>query len=146
MPRFLLIPSIALATVLIAACSDPEDRARSYLESGVALYEQGDLVRARLQLQNVLEIDPDDAEAWFLLARIAEQQEQWRGAFSAYQRAVELNPDNLEARVQLGNLQLAANLLDGALEQARIVLETNPDDAGALALRGVVRLRRATDC
>ncbi|AGA91777.1 Tfp pilus assembly protein PilF [Thioflavicoccus mobilis 8321] len=139
--RSVLIPSIALAAALITACSG-EDRAERYLERGTALYEQGDLVKARLELQNVLQIDPKDAEAWFLLAKIAEQQENWRGAFSAYQKTVELSPDNAEARIELGTLMLASNSPDEALAQAEAVLAANAEDPAALALRGSVRLRQ----
>ena len=132
---------VLIAHTLVTGCS-PEDRAQRYMERGVALYQEGDLVKARLEFQNVLQVDPKDAQAWLMLAKIAEQQEEWRSAFSAYQKTVELNPDNWEARVKLGSLLLAGNNIGDALAQAKAVLAANPDDPAALALRGAVRFRQ----
>jgi Tfp pilus assembly protein PilF len=79
----LLLAGAALTT----ACGQ-EDRAQSYLQRGIDLYEKGDLTKAQLEFRNVLQVDPKDAQAWFMLAKIAEQQEEWRNAYSAYTKTV----------------------------------------------------------
>ena len=47
-----------LVAVSFCACSSMEEKRDKFLASGEALYEQGDYVRARLQFQNALQIDP----------------------------------------------------------------------------------------
>jgi tetratricopeptide (TPR) repeat protein len=141
MTKLLSISFVLLATVFAAGCSS-EHRAQRYMERGLELYQKGDLAKARLEFRNVLQIDPNDAEAWFMLAKLAEQQEEWTSTYSAYEKTVELAPENWEARVKLGTLLLADNRPDDALAQAEAVLEANPKDPAALALRGTVRLRQ----
>lgn len=133
---------LLLGSVVLTAACGQEDRAQSYLQRGLELYDKGDLIKAQLEFRNVLQVDPKDAQAWFMLGKIAEQQEEWRNAYSAYSKAVELNPANLEARAKLGTLLLAGDDLEGAMEQAAAVLAAKPGDASALALRGFVRVRQ----
>jgi tetratricopeptide (TPR) repeat protein len=133
---------LLLGSVALTAGCGQEDRAQSYLQRGLDLYDRGDLVKAQLEFRNVLQIDPKDAQAWFMLGKIAEQQEEWRNAYSAYSKTVELSPENLEARAKLGTLLLAGNDIEGALAQAEAVLAAKPADASALALRGFIRVRQ----
>ena len=139
--RMLATVILLAAAALSAGCSS-EGRAQRYMERGLALYEAGDLVKARLELRNVLQIDPRDAAAWLMLAKIAEDQEDWRSAYSAYGKTVELDPDNWAARVELGRLLLAADSPADALAQAEAVLAASPRDPAGLALRGSARLRQ----
>ena len=132
---------LTMAALTAVSCGK-EESAQQYMQRGMALYDEGNLVKAQLEFKNVLQIDPKDAGAWFLLAKIAEQQQEWRGAYSAYSKAVELAPDNLEARIKLGTLLLAGNNAEEALEQADAVLAANAQDPAGLALRGAVRLRQ----
>jgi tetratricopeptide (TPR) repeat protein len=118
-----------------------EDRANAYLQRGMELFKQGDLVRAKLEFKNVLQIDPKKAQAWYLLAQIEEKQGNFREAFGDYSKMVELDPGNAAARLKRGAILLAAGQLDKALAEAKAVLAANPKDPGALALRGAVRER-----
>ena len=47
-----------LMAVSCCACSSMEEKRDKFLASGQALYQQEDYVRARLQFQNALQIDP----------------------------------------------------------------------------------------
>ncbi len=133
----LLIVLLSLTT----SCSK-QDSSDRYMQRGLTLYDQGDLVKARLEFRNVLQIDPEDADAWLMLAKIAEGQQDWARAYSAYGKTVELTPGNQEARVKLGTLLFAGGQTDEALAEAEAVLAANPQDPAALALRGSVRLRQ----
>ncbi|MGB5833220.1 MAG: tetratricopeptide repeat protein, partial [Thiohalocapsa sp.] len=138
---WLKVGLLAAATLMAASCGK-EESAKQYMQRGMTLYDQGNLVKAQLEFKNVLQIDPQDAEAWFMLAQIDEQKQEWRSAYARYAKTVELTPDNLEARVKLGMLLLAGNNADEALTQADAVLAANPQHSAGLALRGSVRLRQ----
>ena len=70
------------------------------LENVTLQIEEGDFVKAELEFKNVLQIDPKDAEARYMLGQTAERQQQWRRAFSAYSGALEVNPKHLNALAQ----------------------------------------------
>ena len=53
-----------IAAVSLCACSSMEEKRNKFLASGQALYQQEDYVRARLQFQNALQIDPKFAAAY----------------------------------------------------------------------------------
>lgn len=58
----------------------------------VAAYEAGEADRARQLLEEAVSAEPDFAEAWGYLGRIAFQQERYVDAAEAYGRAAQLSP------------------------------------------------------
>lgn len=129
---------LALGLAGLLACSSPEERATQYYQKGMALLEQGDLVRARIELQNALQVRPAMTEAWYALALIAERQGQWDKVYGLLNKVLDRDPKHLRAQVKLGRLLLGAGQLDRALGASTSALEQAPGDAEALGLRAAV--------
>jgi len=55
---------VVVLALFLGACSSMEEKRDKFLASGQALYQQEDYVRARLQFQNALQIDPKFATAF----------------------------------------------------------------------------------
>jgi tetratricopeptide (TPR) repeat protein len=119
-----------------AGCSSKEDRKQAYFDRGMELYNQGNFTKARLEFKNVLQIDPKDADAYYMFGLLEEKEENWRKAFSLFFRAVELNPQHQDAQIHLGTIYVLAGDTDKALEAAKAVLKIAPDNSEALVLRG----------
>lgn len=128
---------VALMLVL-AGCSSPTEKANRFYEKGSALLEQGDLVKARIEFQNALQIKSDMTSAWYGLAQIAEREGDWEKLFRLLNKVVEQNPKHLQARLKLGRLMLAAGELDKALAASDATMALAKDDASVLALRAAV--------
>ncbi|MEW8437174.1 MAG: tetratricopeptide repeat protein, partial [Candidatus Thiodiazotropha taylori] len=94
---FLIYALLFLGT----GCSSNEDRKQAYFDRGMELYKQGNYTKARLEFKNVLQIDPKDADAYYMFGLLEEKEENWRKAFSLYFRAVELKPNHKDAQVHL---------------------------------------------
>ena len=141
MQKPIMLTLAGLLALLLGACGQA-DRAQAYLDKGLALYAEGNLVKARLEFRNVLQISPRDARAWFMLGQIAEREQDWEGGLGSYSRAVEFDPSNVPARIKKGALLLAGGDPSAALVEAEAVLAADPDDPGALALRGAVKQRQ----
>jgi len=137
--RFLLF----LVTVaLLTSCGgSKEDRKTSYFQKGMELYEQGNYVKARLEFKNVLQIDPKDAEGYYMFGQIEEKDQNWRKAYALFTRAVELDPSHSGAQVHLGRLYALSGAPEKALESAAMVLKTEPDNPAALVLKGLANAR-----
>lgn len=129
---------IAVTLAGLTACSSPAENANKYYEKGVSLMKAGDLVKARIELQNALQIKQDMPAAWFALAQIAEQEGDWQKFFGLLNKVVDYDPKHLDAQIRLGRLLLAAGKLDKALSASDTTMALAKDNADVLALRAAV--------
>jgi len=145
----LYITVFVLAGILLAACGKPEESKARYLERGRTYLEQGNYEKARVELKNVLQIDPKTAEAYNLLGQVEEQQREWRPALGYYFKAVELDPNLLDVHVRLGRFYLlhaigqkaqnnskeSAQAAEEVTERINTVLKRDPEYVDALVLK-----------
>lgn len=141
MTRTLSALLLGLAALALAACSTPEEKVRGYTERGQALLQKGDLVKARLEFQNALQINPTSVPAMFGLATVAERTRDWRGAYQMLTRVVELQPTHLDAIVKVGRLQLASGQLDKAMASAEAAKSLDAQSPDVLGLEAAVFLK-----
>ena len=134
--------SAAVTVVLLAmllACSGPEEKKQKFLEKGRALYEQGDLINARLELKNALQIDPKYALAHYELGRVELKDRNLPQAFGLFKKAVALDPELFDAQLELGKLLLAVGQKEEARGKIDLVLSKRPHDNDArLALAALL--------
>jgi len=122
----------------LAACGSPEEKKKKFFDKGMALYEQGDYTKARLEFKNALQIDPKDAGAWHMLGMIGMKQGKLISAFKGLSKAVSLDPTILEAQLNLGKLYFANKEFDKAKGKLALVLEKEPNNPEALLLQSAV--------
>jgi cellulose synthase operon protein C len=125
----------------VTACSSPEERASAHFESGKQLLLSGEFVKAGLEFRNAIKLNEKLSDAWFGLANVEEQRQNWPAVADSLQRVLELDPKNFEAALKLAKLQLAAVKLDQALKNVNIANALKKDDTDALALRAAILFR-----
>ncbi len=130
---------ILAAALLIAACGSPEERAEGHLAKAEQFLAQGDVVKAKLEAQNAAQIQPKNPKARLLLAKIAEQEGEYRNAIGHLLVAVDADPSFVEARIKLGGYYFLGRAVDEARAQADAVLALAPDDAEAHLLDARVK-------
>ena len=93
---------VLLAALLAAAlaCSDSGNKIEEHQSRGDAYLEEGQTSEAILEFKNVLQIDPNSADAHYGLARAYVAGKQMRQAYWELQETVRLDPTNLDAKVQ----------------------------------------------
>ena len=74
---------------------------------------------AIIEYKNVLQIDPNNADAHFGLSQAFLKNKQLREAFWELRETVRLDPSNLPAKIQFGQIAIYAGELEEALSQAR---------------------------
>jgi len=141
MKRFTLAILVMLLAGQLAACASPEEKAAEYVENANTLLQKGDLSKAELEYRNALQVNQNLPDAWFGLAQIHEQKQQWRQVYGALNRIREINPGHVDGRIMLGQLFLASNQIDQALTDANEILELAPNDARAHSLMAAVQFR-----
>ena len=125
--RILLLTLCAFALI---SCGGAEERKAVYLEKAKSSIASGNLDKARIELKNVLQIDPKDADAYFQLGKVHEQLNEYQKAFGNYLKAEELNPNLLENQARLGRIYLLlANEPDKAQQKIDLILSKEPNNA-----------------
>ncbi len=84
---------------LMAGCGGPEQKKMKFFNRGKALYEKGDLVKAKLEFKNAIQIDPKFAEAYYMLGMVDVKGGNFQGAYGAFSKTVDLNPRHWESRM-----------------------------------------------
>jgi len=122
---------LGLLVLTLVACSSPAEKKQKFMDKGTAYYEQGDYVKAFLEVRNAITIDPEYVDAYFLAAKIALSQGKAQDAFNYFSKTVEKQPDHAGANLELGRFFLANKDLAMARQKAELVLAKEPDNVQA---------------
>lgn len=138
----------ALRTVLVAvilglaACGGSGDRKAGYMKKGQEMYAAKNFDKARVEFSNVLQIDPKDIEAHFMLAETLSELKDYRGAAGHYLRVIEDDPKHVKARVKMGELYLVSGAPDKVEEMVEQIVTLDPKNPDGIVLRGSVKAQK----
>jgi len=118
--------TICLIALLAAGCGGPDQKKMKFYNKGKALYEKGDYVKAKLEFKNAAQIDPNFADAYYMLGLTALRTGDLNGAYGSLSKAVDLQPKDVKARVELARVLLQGRAFDRAVETADIALKAEP--------------------
>ncbi|HBC56759.1 MAG TPA: hypothetical protein DCZ03_06295 [Gammaproteobacteria bacterium] len=126
----------------LSACDRPETKAAKFIEQAEAHLEAGRLEKAQLDAKNSLQIQPQNVEAIFLLAKIAERQQNWQEMNALLNRAGELAPERIDIKIKQAQFALLRGQMDEAQKIAESILAMEANHPEALALRSATKLRQ----
>ncbi|HEC74999.1 MAG TPA: tetratricopeptide repeat protein [Methylophaga aminisulfidivorans] len=127
-----------LAILSIAGCGNSADSSDDFVESGNEYFDNGNYDKARLEYKNAIQIDPRQAEPYYRLALIDEQNKNWKQMFANLTTVEQLDPNHADALVKLGRLYLLGGQIDDALTRTNKALEVKPDDFNAQVLKASI--------
>jgi len=123
-----------LCVLLAAGCDSRADRSAAHLATAQSRYDAGDMVEARLELRNALQLAPANARALYLLALIDEREAQYAAVVAGLEQAVRSEPAFPDARIKLGNYYAVAGRVAETREQANAAISLAPSSAAARLL------------
>jgi cytochrome c-type biogenesis protein CcmH len=99
-----------------------------------------DLAKMLQKVEEKTQSDPNNVEAWSMLAKTYAAMERWPDALRAYEKAINLKPD--EPAIMTGYAEALAinngrDLKGKPIELVLQALEKNPNDAKGLELAGI---------
>jgi protein O-GlcNAc transferase len=114
-------------------------------------YRDGDKAGADALCRSALDLDPQQAPAWNLLARIALDEKQPERALECYAHILAIHPDEPDYLVDAAEVNRRAGHLGRTLELTEHALALRPQDGRAWRVRGSAleeldRLDEALDC
>lgn len=146
MTRFRISVARLAALAVLSIGIHPLSSAASILEErltfqdAVQAFQQGRLARAQEVLTDLLESDPNHADAHMLMAMVLDMQGEVSLAGRHFERAVSLRPESATARVNLGSNLIRRGEWQKAAAQFESALEMEPENATAFFNLGVIRL------
>ncbi|RDH81023.1 MAG: hypothetical protein DIZ80_12940 [endosymbiont of Galathealinum brachiosum] len=124
----------SILVVSLYACGGAEERKIKYLEKGKAYLAEKNYKKAKVEIKNVLQIDPKFAEAYFLLGKVEESKMELIKAIGNYQKAIELNPELNQAKINTARIYVIAGT-DHTIKEAMRLLDevkkTEPENIEA---------------
>ena len=100
------LPIVAVVLV-IAACSNPEEKKAQHVRTGDALVAQKKYAEAILEYRNALKIDEQFGEARLKLAKAYVETKDAGRALREYVRAADLLSENTEVQLSAARLRAA---------------------------------------
>jgi tetratricopeptide (TPR) repeat protein len=139
-----------LATVLVLfACQDDAERLAEHERRAEAYLEEEKYAEAIIEFKNMLQVDPNLADAHYGLAKAFIGEKKIREAYWELQETVRLDPGNLDARLEYGQFLMfgTESDIETALTQAEEVLIVEPERSSAWVLkaRALQSLQRDED-
>ena len=108
-------------------------KSRDPMETAVQLQMTGRAEEATSIYQEIVQDDPDNADAWHMLGIIAHQAERPEVAEKMIMRAIELNQEQANYFVSIAPVMRDLDRGEEALNALRRAIAIDPDDAGAHA-------------
>lgn len=136
------VSCVVMCAVVLSGCSGKEARVESYLSKGKEFYAAGQYDKARVELKNVLQIDPRNAESYFLIGRITEEQSNLPGAISFYLQASELDANQTDAKIRAARIYLIGGAIPQAQKEVDMALKVKPKDALALTVAAGIKAKK----
>ena len=124
--------------LLVAACDTPEEKVQNHYESGQALLKEGNLIKAKLEFRNALQINGKFVPALYALGLLEERDGKLQQARGLMSRVLDLEPKHYEASIKFGKFMLVAGQLDKALELSDTVMSIDGTTGAALAFRAAI--------
>ncbi len=138
----LLIALMLAVPIALSGCGSKAERTAEHLKKAQDYYAQADYDKARVESKNVLQLDPKNAEAYYLSGEIEEQQQAWPKAYANYLKAVEVDPTYLPAKAKLGRIYLLMGDTAKAEKMVNDILTKQPNDAAGQTLKAALLMHK----
>jgi len=143
--RNIQIIGVLLLAVLAGAlngCGGKEGRIAEHFAKGKAFLEKADYEKARLEFQNVLQIEPKHLDARFELANDLEKLGEYRSAAGQYMAINDNDEKRIDSRIALARIFLIGRDIAQTEKLVKQVQAIDPENIDALALQASVKFNR----
>lgn len=138
--------SIAVALLVLAAAAwgvvflwqSRASPAERHVEAGIEYANSGQNERAVREWRAAIALDPDNADAWELLAGHYYALAAWRDAADSYRQLLRLHRTSAEVYSRLAECNMRLGDVESAGQYAQEALKRNPNDTESLRICAIV--------
>ena len=117
------------------------DSTQALLAKARILASQGDLTATQAVLENLIELDPENASAWSLLGDTRTGQQKPEEALIAYNKALSYQPKNYNVIFKRALLSLQSGDYEAAQADATELLRIGPQSPGGNYVQGLIHFQ-----
>ena len=128
-----------LESLTVSPVDKPVQNAQFYNNRGNARYFLEDNQGAIDNFTQVIQIDPNDAYAYFLRGKARSNLGDYQGAIDDFTQAIKINPNYADAYYDRGNTRSDLGDYQGAIDDFTQAIKINPNYADAYNNRGFAR-------
>lgn len=119
------------------ACSGGENRQVKYLERAQSYFDEENFDKARIEARNVLQINPKNTEARYLLGKINIEDGDIRKAYGNFSTVIDEEPENIPANTAMADLFIKVRDYERAIEHCDVILANEPNNAEILSYKSL---------
>ena len=127
---------LALLLCLPTGCQDDASKLQEHLARGEEHEKAGRVPEAQIEYRSALQIDPNNADAHYRLARAYLKGRKVREGFWELRETVRLDPKNYPAKLEFAQFAILAGEHEEGLRQADLVIEGDPTLPAGYLMRG----------
>ncbi|MCW6509961.1 tetratricopeptide repeat protein [Lichenifustis flavocetrariae] len=135
MRRVLSISSILLISLFVAGCNNAGQDVAETLARAHQYVVEGNIAKARVELQNALKANPTDPQVNLTLARLEDEAGNLQAAVPFYLRAAAPDAHLIEPQLRVAEILLDSDRLQDAAGRINATVGSFPGNASALAMR-----------
>lgn len=136
-----LSSTIVLSALLLTSCGGSEERESKYLSRAENHFQEENYEKSEVEVKNVLQINPKNIDARFLLAKIKKEQGEFRDAFRHFLSLSEEVPEHKELNIELAKIYFAGRQDENSDKHIRRVLAQDPNNLEAKVIEAGLLVR-----
>jgi tetratricopeptide (TPR) repeat protein len=136
--RFVRAASVVLTAASLLACQSDQDKISQHLTRGKQYSDTEKWAEAIIEYKNVLQVDPNHADAHWELSQAYLKSDKPREGFWELRETIRLDPKNHDAKLQFAQISIYAGELEEALARANEVIEEDGTRSDAYIVKAQV--------
>lgn len=138
--------SVLTSALMLAGCGGGEERQEAYLQKAQEYLEQENFDKAKIEARNVLQINPNNAEGRYILGMIAENDQNFRGAFGSFNAALEIDPNHIKSLNKVASYYFMSKDYDNAIKKVDEILALDAKNTDAMTTQaGIYATQNKTE-
>lgn len=131
----------AVLTLCMVSCSGAEERESKYLKRANTYFSDSNYPKAKIEIKNVLQINPKNSNARVLLGKINQKEGEYRQALANFNAAAEEDVKQIDARLELAKIFLSAARDKDANKYIKEILAIDPNHNEGKAISAGLYMR-----